>query len=1298
LKADSNDKRLIRFVNISHRLQAIGVQNGDILVFLNDKNVLQPPVALSLDRVKAELTALRRNHPTIRIGVCRTADRSLLNKTTIEHLGSFTFEEFQQIAAEDQLTPSLNESRKSLPITASSESKRRSHFFSSKKKITTTTTTTTNIEQHSKSLPKKKSSSPNRDSGFIETDGTNTSMLTDRSVRSNSHKLRSKSSLEKSEEGSIDTHKSLDSLRQSSVKINSEIIEQNKPSAPIYANVTIDKSIRRSQRAAQSQAVTDACYIYRRQVTKPDTSEQDAAAMILRGREIALEAANAPTIPVSMPNYTRDQIRELYGELDKKTRRLQSDEYTIHTQEKPQWKLAAPIVKGKVVDECPLPKFRLENSPDPDEALLMAAYLSTGLSNPRSKAVARVDTFHTVMMNASAKVNEWATSNEIYLAPDGKELVRGSFHTTVGDRPSVSPSPLLLDVRRNLKQLAGTPTGAQDRPTSLGGITSQENFSSNNGDHGLSITTDDPYRSFRRQDQLLDTASSSPDSLEIALETTPSTPGSCGMYLEPYMRQGYDLPCVDQNVRDSSWQHQIDQEDTEGTIIISDRGITPMESPTTPKIESPPLISPPSVQSQITDGNSLIDMDDGTTISYHTAKESRHDQQSTLSVGSDDTTSTLHQHFGHDDLINTIVSPEDSFYFDAVSSVHHQQAEKSEMKDPSVDHLKHIVEEIESSNKSEESNSEQPSPHGIHQLITIVDDIHHYSETTPSDDPTTDNLLFVYEQQIADEQSPLEDYILPSAHPQDRSDSCVNNLLFLYDETLTPTDERTKPVTHESDEWSYDNLLVNDQQEDEDVSTDNLGTIVHEALAARFQKPIHIKSIDQEEEQEQEQMEETPSETDHLGMMMHDVLSVRSPQKSVSFKITDNIDQIPMETDNLGTIVHEALAARFQKRIHLRDVDLDATPPVETDNLGTIIHEALNARFQKPIQIKSMEESIDEGIYHVEHSPDQSETQEIDNMIDPLEIPEEEDRLDPLTSSIEQPDEVTETLVVEIETENPSVAPPVSHLSQIISDSLLNSANYQSYQLENNERKETEEIKEMKERQETNETLQVDQPTPQMFDEEIYEEYGYRRTVTEEGSDDVVEKFEELCRRYTTSLDQYQTTTEQLDRNINEFETKFQRAEQEDDGISPLSETTSEELITTIERVVDKKIDEEPILDQQISNEFCVTVDVQRQPDQLGKYGFELKEEIRGKVQIASISNPTVYPNLSLNDELILINNDQTFDSLDQCQGLLNTLWEHHYENVQITVIKSVNIPTLATSEPVSLQSSSLSWPLSIVE
>jgi hypothetical protein len=50
-------------------------------------------------------------------------------------------------------------------------------------------------------------------------------MLTDRSALSNNHKRRSKSSLEKSEDESMDTHKSLDSLQQS---ISKTTIEQTK--------------------------------------------------------------------------------------------------------------------------------------------------------------------------------------------------------------------------------------------------------------------------------------------------------------------------------------------------------------------------------------------------------------------------------------------------------------------------------------------------------------------------------------------------------------------------------------------------------------------------------------------------------------------------------------------------------------------------------------------------------------------------------------------------------------------------------------------------------------------------------------------------------------------------------------------------------------------------------------------------------------------------------------------------------------------------------------------------------------
>ena len=280
-------------------------------------------------------------------------------------------------------------------------------------------------------------------------------------------------------------------------------------------------------------------------------SEDEKSALVLRGREIAHEAANTPILPSSMPTYTRDQIRELYGELDQKTRRLQEDEYSLHSSvrnfypEKPQWKLASPTT-SKISEPCPLPKFRLEQTPEKNETLLMAAYLSAGMNNSQPKPLAPVDSFHTVMMNASAKVNEWANNNEIYLTPTEKEM-----------SSTIRSSPLLLDVHLNLKKLVGTPTGTNDRPTFLPGI-EQDDSKPSNEMH----STRETRRSFRRQEHMTDTNSSSPNSIDIVFETTPSTPGSCGMYLEPYMRHGYDLPTIDHHIRDSSWQHDDLDEST----------------------------------------------------------------------------------------------------------------------------------------------------------------------------------------------------------------------------------------------------------------------------------------------------------------------------------------------------------------------------------------------------------------------------------------------------------------------------------------------------------------------------------------------------------------------------------------------------------------------------------------------------------------------------------------------------------------------------------------------------------------
>lgn len=179
-----------------------------------------------------------------------------------------------------------------------------------------------------------------------------------------------------------------------------------------------------------TRILTDACFIYRRQIVRqPDTD-----AMILRGREIAYEAANSPVIPSSMPSYSHDQIRELYGEIDRKTRRLQENQYIFHTpmidawNETPPWSLSSTSSLNQ--NQCPLPKFRLDKN---DQTLFMATFLSTGLSNRPTSS----------------------NSNE-------KDANRGSFRTSVGERTSVSPSPLLLNVRFDYNKVNSTGITAKD--------------------------------------------------------------------------------------------------------------------------------------------------------------------------------------------------------------------------------------------------------------------------------------------------------------------------------------------------------------------------------------------------------------------------------------------------------------------------------------------------------------------------------------------------------------------------------------------------------------------------------------------------------------------------------------------------------------------------------------------------------------------------------------------------------------------------------------------------------------------
>ena len=178
----------------------------------------------------------------------------------------------------------------------------------------------------------------------------------------------------------------------------------------------VEKQHRPTVQNFPTQIVTDACFIYRRELIKPTTTD----AMILRGREIAYEAANSPSLPSSMRNYTQDQIRELYGDLNTKTRCLQEKEYNLRTPLIDAWQ-----EKSSSLDSCPLPKFRIEKD---HQTLLMAAYLSTGLSNPR-----------TISKSSDT------------------DVIRGSFRTSIADRTSMTPSPLLLNVQMELNKLCSTP-------------------------------------------------------------------------------------------------------------------------------------------------------------------------------------------------------------------------------------------------------------------------------------------------------------------------------------------------------------------------------------------------------------------------------------------------------------------------------------------------------------------------------------------------------------------------------------------------------------------------------------------------------------------------------------------------------------------------------------------------------------------------------------------------------------------------------------------------------------------------
>ncbi|CAF1510070.1 unnamed protein product, partial [Adineta steineri] len=146
--------------------------------------------------------------------------------------------------------------------------------------------------------------------------------------------------------------------------------------------------------------------------------------------------------------------------------------------------------------------------------------------------------------------------------------------------------------------------------------------------------------------------------------------------------------------------------------------ITPVDSSATTKFDIDMFPSPP-MTSQIIDTDNSIDVDDGTTNSYHTAKESRGDNahQSSLSIESDETiTSTLQPLMVRDDLINNMASPEDSFYYDALASPSQinqhlpPSSAEADKQHIHIDNLSDILQQIETFN------------HTNHRLLTRIDE------------------------------------------------------------------------------------------------------------------------------------------------------------------------------------------------------------------------------------------------------------------------------------------------------------------------------------------------------------------------------------------------------------------------------------------------------------------------------------------------------------------------------------------------------------------------------------------------
>ena len=150
---------------------------------------------------------------------------------------------------------------------------------------------------------------------------------------------------------------------------------------------------------------------------------------------------------------------------------------------------------------------------------------------------------------------------------------------------------------------------------------------------------------------------------------------------------------------------------------------------------------------------------------------------------------------------------------------------------------------------------------------------------------------------------------------------------------------------------------------------------------------------------------------------------------------------------------------------------------------------------------------------------------------------------------------------------------------------------------------------------------------------------------------EIDQEFDELCQRYLTNLNQYRQIKEQM---------KVMKATQH--ILTPITE----ESMLQFDRPNESP--DERAAQNLRSTSLCSTLTVRRQANHIGHYGFELDEISPKKIRIASITDVTHCPSLSIGDELLSVNSYTALTTLEECRSLLLLLWHKQYEHVQITV------------------------------